>query len=197
MPPLGAQAPHALVGVIAGKSRQIHAGDRAQQPCRLPFFFYRPPRDHAIARAAPPRWCSRALRAPNRDSEECRDSAAAAARQEQQSRRQRRRSANRHSDPRPQSHGYDFSRFRICCGPAYSRSRSRNCTAALRQGHITNNRADNRPTLAAPIIWMTSTPPAKHLSLSSSASRLPQAVPKPAFQGPQCSRPTRSASRSS
>ena len=38
---LRAQAPHALVGVVAGERRQVHAGDRAQKPCGLPFFLHR------------------------------------------------------------------------------------------------------------------------------------------------------------
>src|ERR1700704_763035 len=38
---LGAQAANALVRVVAGECRQIHAGDRAQEPCCLPFFLYR------------------------------------------------------------------------------------------------------------------------------------------------------------
>jgi hypothetical protein len=38
---LGAKAPHALIGVIAGKCGEIHAGNCAQKPRRLPLFFYR------------------------------------------------------------------------------------------------------------------------------------------------------------
>jgi hypothetical protein len=40
VPGLGTQAAHALVGVIAGESSQIHAGNRPQKPCCLPFLFY-------------------------------------------------------------------------------------------------------------------------------------------------------------
>ena len=45
LPRFRAQPPHALVGVVAGKRGQIHAGDRAQKPRRLPFFLYSPSRD--------------------------------------------------------------------------------------------------------------------------------------------------------
>ena len=45
VPGLGAQAANTLVGVIAGKSRQIHAGNCPQKPRRLPFFFYGSSRD--------------------------------------------------------------------------------------------------------------------------------------------------------
>src|SRR5437879_7183685 len=38
---LGAQAAHALFGVISRKCCEIHAGNGTQQPCRLPVFFYR------------------------------------------------------------------------------------------------------------------------------------------------------------
>ena len=38
---LRAQSPHALIGVVAGERCQIHAGDRAQKPCGLPFFLHR------------------------------------------------------------------------------------------------------------------------------------------------------------
>ena len=40
MPGFGAQAAHALFSVIAGESGEVHAGDGAQQPCRLPIFLY-------------------------------------------------------------------------------------------------------------------------------------------------------------
>ncbi len=40
MPRFGAQAAHPLLGVIARQSGQVHAGDGAQQPCRLPVFLY-------------------------------------------------------------------------------------------------------------------------------------------------------------
>src|SRR5260370_35369906 len=43
LPRLGAQAANSLVGVIAGECRQIHAGDGAQKPSRLPFLLYRSP----------------------------------------------------------------------------------------------------------------------------------------------------------
>src|ERR1700730_6673497 len=45
MPGLRAQAANALVGVVTGKSSQIHAGNRPQKPCRLPIFFYGSSRD--------------------------------------------------------------------------------------------------------------------------------------------------------
>ena len=48
LPGLGAQAAHALVGVVAGKSGQIHAGDGAQQPGGLPFFFHRAARNVSL-----------------------------------------------------------------------------------------------------------------------------------------------------
>ncbi len=55
LPSLGTQSAHALIGVVARKSSQVHAGNRAQQPCRLPFFLHgapgnvclRPPLDGA------------------------------------------------------------------------------------------------------------------------------------------------------
>jgi hypothetical protein len=40
VPGLRAQTANALVGIIAGKRGQIHAGNRSQKPRRLPFFFY-------------------------------------------------------------------------------------------------------------------------------------------------------------
>jgi len=43
LPGLGAQAAHALVGVVPGERSQVHAGDRAQKPCRLPFLLHRSP----------------------------------------------------------------------------------------------------------------------------------------------------------
>ena len=48
MPGLRAQAANALVGVIAGKSGQIHAGNRPQKPRRLPIFFYGSSRDMGL-----------------------------------------------------------------------------------------------------------------------------------------------------
>src|SRR5208282_2732302 len=51
MPSLRAQTANALVGVIAGKSCQIHAGNRAQKPCRLPFFFHGSARDLRLSAA--------------------------------------------------------------------------------------------------------------------------------------------------
>ena len=41
MPRLGAESAHAFVRVIAGKRGQVHACDRAQKPCRLPFLLHR------------------------------------------------------------------------------------------------------------------------------------------------------------
>src|SRR5260370_26565068 len=41
VPGLRAQTSHALVGIIARKSGQIHAGNRPQKPRRLPLFFHR------------------------------------------------------------------------------------------------------------------------------------------------------------
>ena len=38
LPCFRAQAAHAFVSVVARKRRQVHAGDRSQKPCRLPFF---------------------------------------------------------------------------------------------------------------------------------------------------------------
>src|SRR2546422_2677270 len=46
-----AQAAHALVGIVAGESRQVHAGNGAQEPSRLPFLLYRPPRDEGLGAA--------------------------------------------------------------------------------------------------------------------------------------------------
>ncbi len=43
LPRLCAQPANTLVGVVAGECRQIHAGDGAQEPSRLPFLLYRPP----------------------------------------------------------------------------------------------------------------------------------------------------------
>src|SRR5207249_8797218 len=40
LPCLGAKPANALARVVAGKRRQIHAGDGAQEPSRLPFFLY-------------------------------------------------------------------------------------------------------------------------------------------------------------
>src|ERR1700675_2086535 len=40
VPGLRAQAANALVGVIAGKRSQVHAGNRPQKPRRLPLFFH-------------------------------------------------------------------------------------------------------------------------------------------------------------
>src|ERR1035441_7364475 len=41
---LGAQAADAVGGVVAGERRQVHAGDGAQQPRRLPLFLHGAPR---------------------------------------------------------------------------------------------------------------------------------------------------------
>jgi hypothetical protein len=51
MPALRAQTAYALIGVVAGKSGQIHAGDGAQKPRRLPFFFHGSPRDLGLGAA--------------------------------------------------------------------------------------------------------------------------------------------------
>src|SRR6202795_3184946 len=48
VPGLGAQAANALVGIIARKSSQIHAGNRPQKPRRLPFLFYGSSRDMGL-----------------------------------------------------------------------------------------------------------------------------------------------------
>ena len=48
VPGLGAQTTNALVGVIAGESSQIHAGNRPQKPRRLPFFFHRSSRNMGL-----------------------------------------------------------------------------------------------------------------------------------------------------
>src|SRR5439155_287318 len=40
LPCLGAKPANALPRVVAGKRRQIHTGDGAQEPSRLPFFLY-------------------------------------------------------------------------------------------------------------------------------------------------------------
>src|SRR6267378_4756586 len=48
---LGAQTANTLVGVVAGECRQIHAGDGAQEPSRLPFLFYRSPRADGLRAA--------------------------------------------------------------------------------------------------------------------------------------------------
>src|SRR5437868_9965602 len=47
-PGLRAQAANALLGVITGKSCQIHAGNRPQKPRRLPFFLYSSSRDMGL-----------------------------------------------------------------------------------------------------------------------------------------------------
>jgi hypothetical protein len=47
-PGFRAQTANALVGVIAGKRRQIHAGNRPQKPRRLPFFFHSSSRDMGL-----------------------------------------------------------------------------------------------------------------------------------------------------
>ena len=41
LPCFGTEPAHALLGVIAGQRGKVHAGDRAQQPCRLPFLLHR------------------------------------------------------------------------------------------------------------------------------------------------------------
>src|SRR5437667_443517 len=51
LPRLRAQAPHALVGVIAGKRGQVHTGDGAKQPSGLPFLLHRSPRDQRLRAA--------------------------------------------------------------------------------------------------------------------------------------------------
>src|SRR5260221_13393411 len=48
VPCLRAQTANALVGVITGKSCQIHAGNRPQKTCRLPFFLYSSSRDMGL-----------------------------------------------------------------------------------------------------------------------------------------------------
>ena len=48
LPALGAQAANALVGVVSRQSCQIHTGNCAQQPCRLPVFFHRTTRDMGL-----------------------------------------------------------------------------------------------------------------------------------------------------
>src|SRR5882724_6708389 len=48
MPGLGTQAAHALLGVIAREGGQVHTGNGAEQPCRLPVFFYRAAGDVAL-----------------------------------------------------------------------------------------------------------------------------------------------------
>src|ERR1700688_4229746 len=48
VPGLGAQTTNALVGVIAGESSQIHAGNCPQKPRRLPFFFHGSSRDMGL-----------------------------------------------------------------------------------------------------------------------------------------------------
>jgi hypothetical protein len=48
LPRFGAQASHAVVGVISGKRGQVHAGDCPQEPSRLPFFFHRSPRPEGL-----------------------------------------------------------------------------------------------------------------------------------------------------
>jgi hypothetical protein len=45
VPGLRAQTANSLVGIVAGKSGQVHAGNRPQKPSRLPFFFYGSSRD--------------------------------------------------------------------------------------------------------------------------------------------------------
>src|SRR5882762_8695532 len=45
MPGFRAEAANSLVGIVAGKSSQVHAGNRPQKPSRLPFFFYGSSRD--------------------------------------------------------------------------------------------------------------------------------------------------------
>src|SRR5437870_11015171 len=51
LPRLGAQAAHTLVRVVSGERRQIHAGDGAQEPSRLPFLLYRSPRSDGLRAA--------------------------------------------------------------------------------------------------------------------------------------------------
>src|SRR6266852_6977726 len=51
MPSLRAQTANTLVGVIAGKGRQIHTGNRPQKPRRLPFFFHGSSRDMGLSAA--------------------------------------------------------------------------------------------------------------------------------------------------
>jgi|ERR1700732_3806138 hypothetical protein len=48
VPGLGAQTTNALVGVIARKSSQIHAGNCPQKPRCLPFLFYGSSRDMGL-----------------------------------------------------------------------------------------------------------------------------------------------------
>ena len=51
LPRLGAQPPHALLSVVARERCQVHAGDRPQQPRRLPVFLHCSPR-HLCLRAS-------------------------------------------------------------------------------------------------------------------------------------------------
>jgi hypothetical protein len=48
VPGLGAQAANALIGIIARKSSQVHAGNRPQKPRHLPFLFYGSSRDMGL-----------------------------------------------------------------------------------------------------------------------------------------------------
>jgi hypothetical protein len=48
VPSLRAQTADPLIGIIAGKSGQIHASNCPQKPRRLPFFFYRSSRDMGL-----------------------------------------------------------------------------------------------------------------------------------------------------
>ena len=48
---LGTQTAHTLFGVIAGKRGQIHAGDRPQEPGRLPFLLHGSARDLRLGTA--------------------------------------------------------------------------------------------------------------------------------------------------
>src|SRR6266849_10088873 len=46
-----AHAAHALFGIVARERRQVHAGNGAQEPSRLPFLLYRPPRNEGLGAA--------------------------------------------------------------------------------------------------------------------------------------------------
>ena len=67
LPRFGAQASNALLGVIAGERCEVHAGDGAQQPRRLPFLLYRPARGVTLRSAFDRAGVDANLLAPNRD----------------------------------------------------------------------------------------------------------------------------------
>ncbi len=133
MPRFRAQPPHPLVGVVARKRSQIHAGDRPQKPCRLPFFFHRAPRRLRLG-APLDRTGIDAHRAhPIEIQTECQRSAAAAGYSE----RQAPRHSKRHGDSRHSRSGYRSSRLpskqpmqHTSAGSARSHQDAGNCTAA-------------------------------------------------------------------